>query len=357
MAQEVTDLPPLYARWVREFLGGDPPREGRATCRDCAMAPPADGARTTAAVYFSPTVKCCTYVPTLPNFLAGAVLADHQPENAHGRRSLLARIAAAEGVTPLGVARTPADEAVYQALAPTAFGTDDRLRCPHLTADQLCGLWRHRNAVCATWFCKHERGAVGEAFWDHVREWLRVLEQELAAWCLLDAGWPASGLAMLHPPQRASGADVRGLLSRPSTPAVWGSWEGREAAFYERCADRVAALSWSDVARLCGSTFAARGEVVREAFRRLISNDLPHTLVAAPMLVLERHEGSALVWTYRSSDPLCLAGDAQRVVERFDGRPTATVLERLREEDGLDVDLDLVRRLRDFQLLRDAGDT
>lgn len=349
-----TDLPPLYARWTRELLDTVPPRERHATCLDCAMAPPEGAVADDGVRYFQPALKCCTFVPLLPNFLVGAALTDPGPEADEGRRSILSRLAADEGVSPLGLNRTRADDAMYQVLASTAFGTHSALRCPHLTDASLCGIWRHRNAVCATWFCKHERGAVGEMFWDHLRDWLRSIEQELAVWCLLEAGWPDESLARVLMPEPSHSPDLPTRL--PPRTGIWGEWEGRTAAFYEWCAPRVSSLSWTDLRGLCGPTTVARGEAVRQAFARMQSTTLPPRLVAGPLKVLSRRNGAMVVLTYRGTDPLELSSEAQRVVERFDGRPTPEVMARLRSEDRLDVDDDLIRHLHDFRVLRDAGD-
>ena len=344
-----SDLPPLYARWARELIGDDPPSESRATCLDCAMLQGPDDPPE--LVYVSPNTKCCTYTPVLPNFLAGAILADASPEAAHGRRTLLARIATREGVTPVGVSRTAAVDALYDALAPTRFGRDDALQCPHLTDDRLCGIWRHRNAVCATWFCKHQHGAIGEQFWTAIREWLRVIERELAVWCVLQAQWPAAALDEVMPPARPK------HLPSPPAPAPagiggWGAWRGREAEFYVECAARVNGMRWTDVAPLCGASVVARAAMVKEAFRRQQSTAVPEHLVAAPVMLLRRDGESATVVSYRGSDPLALSEDAQRVVARFDGDPTSEVLARLREEDGLDVEPELLRILYEFKVLQ-----
>jgi hypothetical protein len=63
-----------------------------------------------------------------------------------------------------------------------------------------------------------------------------------------------------------------------------------------------------------------------------------------------------VVVTYSGTDPLELSGDALLVLQRFDGRPTGEVLRQLAEEDGLDVELDLVRRMHDFLLLEGTRD-
>ena len=83
-------LPPLYARWTDELLGGPIPAETRATCLDCAMwvkegrNPAAYDPFTGQEISFLPSTKCCTYVPSLPNFLAGGVLLDEDPAVAPG---------------------------------------------------------------------------------------------------------------------------------------------------------------------------------------------------------------------------------------------------------------------------------
>jgi len=61
-------LPPLYAAWMAELLPGPIPRESRATCDNCAMLPPISERHDSGEHYFS-RIKCCTYVPTLRNFL------------------------------------------------------------------------------------------------------------------------------------------------------------------------------------------------------------------------------------------------------------------------------------------------
>lgn len=72
-----TTIPPLYAPWLRDIVGGPIPAETRATCDRCVMLPTEGSAPD--AVFFSPITKCCTYQPTIPNFLAGRIWADGRP--------------------------------------------------------------------------------------------------------------------------------------------------------------------------------------------------------------------------------------------------------------------------------------
>ncbi|NOT62653.1 MAG: hypothetical protein HOP19_20800, partial [Acidobacteria bacterium] len=85
-----SSLPPLYAAWVDELLGGAIPPETEATCDDCAMLAPEIAPRGSAE-YFNPATKCCAYVPMLPNFLVGRLLNDRDAAAAQGRATVVAR--------------------------------------------------------------------------------------------------------------------------------------------------------------------------------------------------------------------------------------------------------------------------
>ena len=102
--------------------------------------------------FFTPQTKCCTYVPEMPNFLVGGVLADDDPELAAGRASLRERMRDKSSMSPLGVARKLSYALRYRH-TPDAFGHMQRLRCPHYIEDGgRCGIWRHRESTCSTWF-------------------------------------------------------------------------------------------------------------------------------------------------------------------------------------------------------------
>ncbi|HET6763191.1 MAG TPA: hypothetical protein VFH27_05955, partial [Longimicrobiaceae bacterium] len=166
-------LPPLYARWAEAFLAGPVPHEPAATCGDCAMAKPSAQAATAHAVRFRADAKCCTYLPTVWNFLAGAALADESPGTEAGRATVERRLDRAVAVTPLGLRMSSTYEMLYRSKLDT-FGRNAAFRCPHYVdeAGGLCGIWRHRNSTCATYFCKLQRGAVGSEFWTRLRQLL-----------------------------------------------------------------------------------------------------------------------------------------------------------------------------------------
>src|SRR5262249_54047658 len=153
-------LPPLYATWIDQLLGARIPAETDATCDDCAMCAPAGTAsQSTAEMFYNPDTKCCTYVPTLPNYLVGRILRDDDPAFAAGRKTVETRLENGVAVTPLGLGMFPVFGLLYRQTAEQTFGRSKSLLCPHFMAEAggRCGVWKHRAAVCATWYCKFVR--------------------------------------------------------------------------------------------------------------------------------------------------------------------------------------------------------
>jgi hypothetical protein len=201
---------------------------------------------------------------------------------AHGRATTEARIAAGTAVTPLGLDRSLDELRKYKELEEAnQFGRSEEIRCPHYVEETGgCGVWRHRNGVCATWHCHHERGALGVSFWMHLRRLFERVEVVLVRHCLLELGLDEYALSLLFPAQ--------GALSRNQTPkqlsspnaspdlrrAAWGSYAGREIELFKACAEIVDALTWDDVLKLGGADLRLAWQLTRAAQRDMQQNDL-----------------------------------------------------------------------------------
>lgn len=339
MDDHAAELPPLYAPWVRALLGVDPPAERHATCARCALCEGGGlGERPVGRVRAHPQVKCCAYRPALPNFLVGSLLAD--PASERGQVTLRARLQAApHEATPLGVGRVQID--------PPPLGAGPEHACPHLD-DGECSIWRHRHATCATWWCKHERGAVGQEAWHALRALLLAVEDSLALWCCLQEGLPGDALMRLV---AFSGLRPQVQLHGASRPdALWGPLVGHEEAFYRRCHARVRALTWPQVLEAGGPQVRALAEAAKHAFHAL-SAPLPDRLRVGTHRVVAVGVDGVMVETYRGSDPVLLPAMLQAVLYLFDGRETAQILAQLEQEQGLSIDAALLRELVDFEVL------
>src|SRR5262245_14489349 len=96
-------LPPLYSAWMDQLLLGPIPEETEATCDNCLMCPSQGEPQTPSRIRFNPRIKCCTYLPNLPNFLVGRILTSENPSEAKGRTTVEVRLAQGTAVTPLGI--------------------------------------------------------------------------------------------------------------------------------------------------------------------------------------------------------------------------------------------------------------
>ncbi len=358
---EESPLPPLYAAWIDALLAGPIPHETEATCHDCAMCPVPGDADDAISRAFEPSVKCCTFLPKLPNFLVGRVLEDRSTNATAraGRASVEARIEAKVGVTPLGLGVPESYSLRYRhANKHDGFGRTPSLRCAHyVEAEQgNCGIWKHRTSVCSTWFCKHVRGAIGHDFWvEGLQPVLLSVEHALERWCVLELGLGLDALRRLFPApageeaQRPLGAD---LDHQPlAYQTVWGQWLGREAEFYRQSARLVGELRWRDVLKIGGPELQIRARLARAAYAKLTSTTMPKSLRVGEFQIVDIGAEYSRVSSYSTYDPLDFPTPLLSLLGRFDGRPTRKVLADLEANEAVELDAELVHRLVDYEVL------
>jgi Fe-S-cluster containining protein len=291
-------------------------------------------------------------MPDLPNFLVGRILAD--AEIPHGRASTEQRIEQRIGVTPWGLRAPPAYKLLHEKSV-NAVGRMTSLRCPHfVTEDGTCGIHRHRNHLCSTWFCKHERGRIGYTFWQALKQLIKSIEEELARWCALELGLSPAALSMLEAKSEDAPTDateIEGNLSEPVYQAFWGNWAGREYAFYLECGQRTDSLDSEGLLNICGPATRVHLEVTRAAWAQLMSTELPATLRCGTYQLLGVREEGVSAITYASTDPIGIPAPVLSVLHLFDGRPTPEILQQLVDERGLQLHEDLLRQLVDWGVL------
>ncbi len=358
-------LPPLYARWFDDLLGGDIPAETRATCHDCAMCDSEGEHQKPGSKLFNPEVKCCTYLPRLPNFLVGMILADEDPLMAEGRATVEARLQAGIAVTPLGLEQPLKMRFLYTQMEPRAFGRARSLRCPHYIDEQggLCGVWKYRNSICSTWFCKYVRAAVGRDFWEAAKFLLLAIEDDLSRWCAVKLEMDEKALALLLTPQVGAGQrlaptlpaltleDMDDLVDSDKQRRIWGNWHGREQQFYRACAELVASLNWSEVVAICGPEAQARARLAKKAYRQMTSAEIPERLRMGSFKIMEANPDSYLCLPDIGMDAFKLSARVMRLLPCFDGRQTADIVNQIVETEGLRFTDELLGRLVDFKAL------
>jgi len=359
-----TPLPDLYAKWMEDALGSELPAEPRATCHDCVMckgaAPPAEVAR---EVRFSPNVKCCGYVPLVPNYLVGQIIQDHSDDVQFGRTQLLERLKNRVGATPFGMVVDAHSARIYDRIvAQDQFGRDDSFLCPYYNKDEgLCGIWRHRNAVCSTYFCKYERAALGTRFWLSVRNLLLYVERELATYCVFKLGVDQSAVNELfdangHPralkDMHTYLEDDKGRMDNAVARLLWGQWYDKEETFYGACADLVGDLPWSSVLHIVGTQTSVLTNHARQAFERLRTRRVEDVLCMSTFTIESASADDVFIENeYTKFDPLRLSRAVLDALPAFDGRPTVEVMQELGRDKGVVIEPSLLHTLIDHQAL------
>lgn len=345
-ATALSPLPHLYGPWVEAVLGEPAPEERHATCSSCAMCEPAaERAATASLTLFDKRIKCCTYVPTLPNFLVGMILNDGDAAAEVGRASVERRIAKGVGVTPLGLQADPQYSLIYKHAGEELFGRSPGLRCPHYLSSGggLCGIWQHRNAVCATWFCKHERGRTGKRFWEAVRQLLVLVERHLALWAATELGEP---ITVLGPSLLTYYA-----TTLPAPEIQWSRrWAGIPEEFYRVSARLVEPLSWQQVCEIGGCELSLLAGHLRAAFRAMHSNEVPDYLRFVDSESKSVQGGARALLGYSSLDLPILPAAVANALPQFTGQRQTD--EASGTVDGtLFVDRATILTLVDFEVL------
>ncbi len=355
-------LPDLYGRWLKACLSGPIPAESQANCAHCVMLP-LPGEAAPAGFYFEPAIKCCSYLPELHNFLTGQILNAQDPDMQAGRRTVEARIAAGAGVTPLGLAPAADYMLLYRHSRP-AFGRSKALRCPHyLEEGGHCGIWKYRESTCATWFCKHRRGALGQSFWrDYLQPLLAWVEHSLALWCALELGFELEALRPYLTPTQDG--ETEGLqpeqLERRADPRaqkrLWRHWLGREEEWYRACARQIAELEWQQVLAICGPEAKAMARLARQAYERLLDHRLPPRLEPAACELVQIRDGTLRISSYSALDPVEIPSAILPVLHYFRDCKVREAIEAIAEQENIRLSDDLVIKLADFGLLQTTTD-
>jgi Fe-S-cluster containining protein len=304
-------------------------------------------------IEFRPDAKCCTYIPYLSNFLVGRILREPNPAFVLNRQSVLERIRSGVAVTPVGIGRGTEFLTRYEtAVDEDDFGRATDLQCPHYVAEGgLCGIWKHRNSVCATWFCKHERGKVGWLFWQYAQEYMSLIEKKLSFWAMRQLNPGEKAIDRMSLPDFKKISVFERELSPRDYADIWGHWYGREVEFFIGCAEAVDTLTWAEIIEIGGKSLEAKGEEVLQIWRRLNTPQLPEVLQLGKFQVVTTDGDNYILETYRKYDLLSLSRTVYEVLPLFDGaHATADILQNLKEK-SVPLDETLLRKLIAHEVL------
>lgn len=356
-------MPALYTRLLPELFTQQVPREEKATCSDCAMCAPKDAVEPVDGVsrFFRPDTKCCTYHPRLPNYLVGGLLADPDPQWAEGQRRMRERIDSRVAISPQWV-RPPAKYQLFYSNQRNAFGKAAALRCPFYEGEQgLCTIWPYREAVCSTYYCKYVAGADGRNFWTSVKSFLTLVEIQLSRYAMLQVDPELLlGADDLSAAGQTGPLSAEALDDLPPPPRDharhWKKWVGREAEFYVKCHQQVAALDRPMLEKILGLDGNIELQILARRYAAATGTSLPNRLRFNPATTVSwMPDHRVALACFSEFDGVSLPGDAYPMLVRFTGKdPVETVRQRLREELSQDLSDEILLTLYRHRILIEA---
>jgi hypothetical protein len=224
------------------------------------------------------------------------------------------------------------------------------LRCPYYIEDGgRCGVWRHRESTCATWFCRHERGLLGFQYWTAQRHLLRAVEQGLATLVALDLGIDQGGLDLLL----SSSKTVDRVTDAAVYSAMWEPWLGREAQYFIECHRLVGAMSWQDVLTRAEGNLDGRIAEARATMKAMReAPGLPDVVRIRSLTRLGGDGRRTLIKGYSAYDPIEMSAETADTLPRV---PQGTVDEIVAAHGDKGVDRPLLERLWEAGLLEGSS--
>jgi Fe-S-cluster containining protein len=341
------DLPDLYRKILPEFFEELLPIETFATCNDCAMCLKADQDPLPGTDYFKPNVKCCSYYPKLPNYLVGGLLADNNPGMDEGRKRIRERIRKRLGITPQAADVLKKYSVLIKSGGLKSFGKNISLICPYFASDGgLCSIWKFRDSMCSTYFCKSIAGKQGLKFWNVLHNYLNQV-QDILSWYALDA--LNCDVRAIWEYVNSRQNDELGPEDLDEIPPddetyrhLWGEWFNREEEFYRECYRVVESLSKEEFERHAGIMHKIYLKRLQDARNNVVNPRIPAILRKNPELkAFETADGKVNVQT--NVGFYSLQKTLFEILSWFDGvKTTAEIQKMVYEKYGADLNDDYI---------------
>jgi Fe-S-cluster containining protein len=340
-------LPPVYQPLFEPFFDKDKVKETRAECEKCSMCNHGEPAPVPME-YFRSDTKCCTYWPQLPNYLVGAILADPSPEQEEGKKRLRKIIASRKAVTPYWVSRPGRWQLLLSAYG-NAFGRAGSLRCPFFDQEHpeaSCTIWRHRETICMTYYCKYNGGQRGYDFWVAFKDYLAQVQASTVRFAT-----DAIDTSLINPQLNLKDLTVEEIDDEPPKDSDyarwWGKWVGHEEEFYIKCYEWLASVPREQFMMNVDSIESVKAALdkLKSAHEVLEAKLIPTSLVRNARMREQHVNDKVVVTTYHRYDSFSLDKDLYDVVGLFRGDQSLTEnLERLKK-DGVELAPDLIEFL------------
>lgn len=220
-------IAPFFKDLIPESILGWDINETKSTCHSCAMARPHYRGK----YPYREDLKCCTFHPFIPNFLAGAILEDKT--FMEGADVIKKMIHANENALPIGLI-APVDYQIdFNKRKQGEFGQKQQWLCPYYNqSSNRCNIWKYRGVVCTTFFCKPVHRTRGKIFWKTLSDYLSYVEMALMEECLVNLDFSPRQVSQMT--QYLNVKNKKNGDFSISKKEIWNGYENYEE-FYIKC--------------------------------------------------------------------------------------------------------------------------
>lgn len=342
------DLPEVYGSLLPDFFQSEVPQESLSTCNNCAMVCRDKNKDITQLAMrpFQEDKKCCTYHPSLPSYLVGGALTESSPE---GVKRLKNAITKKIGVTPFGINAPNVYNILYKNQS-GGFGNSENLLCPYFLKESgNCSIWKFRESVCSTYFCKYVAGSSGKRFWTDVKKYLQHVEQCLVQYLAKEAGLDYFLRVVPEFKNQNTQLTAQELDGLPpmNYNEMWGTWNGKEEEFYKWSFEKVTKMSRNTFDEICG----IRQKVLLKNLEvgRTEMIDIPEYLKVHKDWLPVEGQVSKIIH-YKSID-IQFELPSQVLNAFNEGKSKSEVLKKLNDKEGFEIEESLLISLFQYGIL------
>jgi len=246
------------------------PQETKATCDQCIMAKP----KNRGVIFYEADLKCCTFYPFLPNYVVGAILSEESLAAPSAVAAIRRKITNREYSLPLGLVAPPSYQVPFNHRKPNEFGRRADWLCPYFNHEkQNCGIWRHRGAVCTSFYCKSSFGKAGLAYWDELSNYLTYVEMALMEETLVMLDFSPrqiSDLLNYLNRQEATKTELSSQrMPEKKARALWNGYYDDQEGFFRKCFQIAKELDRKGFRELIGEPGQQLENRLRKAFEKI----------------------------------------------------------------------------------------
>jgi len=254
-------LPDLYLSFLNRKILNLDIQETKATCENCLRSRDHRFEFT-----YDAKLKCCTFIPFLPNYAVGGILYENLP----GSDLIRNLIKKNHFNLPIGIFPDFKYQYLFLNKEKKDFGNDKNLLCHYYDQNlNQCSIWKYRGVVCTTYFCRSDFGVKGLNFWDMMKDYLSYVEMALAEDCLVMKDFSPRDLSdqldFLNKRDFTSQEKTKTTLTSIEFKQCWNGYTNPEE-FYISCYELVQKQNRQSFKEIIGPQGLKLEKMVLESF-------------------------------------------------------------------------------------------